>query len=96
MNTIVTDNQECLKNTYEFVNLRALKFSIWYKNHIFQCMGKIFVWNFKAGTFPYIDCFNGPRLAAVGPSGGFVLMATIGQGFAMKDRLWLALQSAAK
>ena len=34
-----------------------------------------------------LDCFNGPRLAAVGPSGGFVLMATIGQGYAMKDRL---------
>ena len=43
-----------------------------------------------------LDCFNGPRLAAVGPSGGFVLMATIGQGYAMKDRLWLAIQSVAK
>ena len=40
--------------------------------------------------------FNGPRLAAVGPSGGFVLMATIDQGYAMKDRLWLAIQSVAK
>ena len=43
-----------------------------------------------------LDCFSGPRLAAVGPSGGFVLMATIGQGYAMKDRLWLAIQSVAK
>ena len=43
-----------------------------------------------------VDCFNGPRLAAVGPSGGFVLMATIGQGYTMKDRLWLAIQSVAK
>ena len=43
-----------------------------------------------------LDCFNGPRLAAVGPSGGFVLMATIGQGYAMKHRLWLAIQSVAK
>ena len=44
----------------------------------------------------YVDCFSSPRLAAVGLSGGFVLMATIGQGYAMKDRLWLAIQSAAK
>ena len=29
------------KNTYELVNLRARKFSILNKNHIFQCMGKI-------------------------------------------------------
>ena len=29
------------KNTYDLLNLRALKFS-----H-FQCMGKVFVWNFK-------------------------------------------------
>ena len=43
-----------------------------------------------------LDCFNGPRLAAVGPSVGVVLMATIGQGYAMKDRLWLAIQSVAK
>ena len=43
-----------------------------------------------------LDCFSSPRLAAVGLSGGFVLMATIGQGYAMKDQLWLAIQSAAK
>ena len=32
---------------YELLNLRALKISMLYKNHIFQCMGKIFVWDFK-------------------------------------------------
>ena len=30
------------KNTYELLNPRALKISMLYKNHIFQCMGKIF------------------------------------------------------
>ena len=34
-----------------------------------------------------LDCFSSPRLAAVGLSGVFVLMATIGQGYAMKGRL---------
>ena len=35
------------KNTYELLNLRALKFSHANKILIFQCVGKIFVWNFK-------------------------------------------------
>ena len=35
------------KNTYELLNLRAHKFSYVNKINIFQCMGKIFVWNFK-------------------------------------------------
>ena len=30
------------KNTYELLNPKALKISIWYQKHIFQCMGKIF------------------------------------------------------
>ena len=30
------------KNAYELLNLRALEISMLYKNHIFQCMGKIF------------------------------------------------------
>ena len=28
------------KNAYELLNLRSLKISMLYKNHIFQCMGK--------------------------------------------------------
>ena len=35
------------KNTYELLNLRALKFSQVNKINMLQCMGKIFVWNFK-------------------------------------------------
>ena len=36
------------KNTYELLNLRALKFSRINEICIFQCIGKIFfVWNFK-------------------------------------------------
>ena len=35
------------KNTYELLNLRALKFSTLYKIIIFQCMGKIFYVEFK-------------------------------------------------
>ena len=31
-----------LKNEYGVLNLRALKISMLYKNHIFQCMGKLF------------------------------------------------------
>ena len=35
------------KNTYELLNLRALKFSHLNKIHIFQCMGKIFCVEFQ-------------------------------------------------
>ena len=35
------------KTAYELLNLRALKISILYKNHIFQCMGKIFCVEFQ-------------------------------------------------
>ena len=35
------------KNTYELLSLRALKISILYKNHIFQCVGKIFCVEFQ-------------------------------------------------
>ena len=35
------------KNAYELLNLRALKISMLYKNHIFQCMGKIFCVEFQ-------------------------------------------------
>ena len=36
-----------VKNTYELLNLRALKILILYKNHIFQCMGRIFCVEFQ-------------------------------------------------
>ena len=36
-----------LKNAYELLNLTALKISMLYKNHIFQCMGKIFCVEFQ-------------------------------------------------
>ena len=50
------------KNAYELLNLRALKISILYKSHMFQCMGKIFC-GISNGTFeiphkvsyPYIE-----------------------------------------
>ena len=35
------------KNTYELLNLRALRFSTLYENCIFQCMGKIFCVEFQ-------------------------------------------------
>ena len=35
------------KNTYELLNLRALKISKLHKNHIFQCMGKVFCVEFQ-------------------------------------------------
>ena len=35
------------KNTYELLNLRALKFSYVNKIRIFQCMGKIFCVEFQ-------------------------------------------------
>ena len=35
------------KNTFELLNLRALKFSLVNKIHIFQCMGKIFCVEFQ-------------------------------------------------
>ena len=36
-----------LKNAYELLNLRALKYSLVNKRHIFQCMGKIFCVEFQ-------------------------------------------------
>ena len=36
-----------IKNEHELLNLRALKISMFYKNHIFQCMGKIFSVEFQ-------------------------------------------------
>ena len=35
------------KNAYELLKLRALKISIFYKNDIFQCIGKIFCVEFQ-------------------------------------------------
>ena len=35
------------KNTNELLNLTALKISMLYKNHIFQCMSKIFCVEFQ-------------------------------------------------
>ena len=35
------------KNTYELLNLRVHKISKLHKNHIFQCMGKIFCVEFQ-------------------------------------------------
>ena len=35
------------KNAYELLNLRALRISMLYKSHIFQCMGKIFCVEFQ-------------------------------------------------
>ena len=42
-----TSPGERFKNTYELLNLRALKISKLHKNHIFQCMGKIFCVEFQ-------------------------------------------------
>ena len=44
----VCEFRECFKNAYEFLNLRALKISMLYKNHVFQCMGKIFCVEFQS------------------------------------------------
>ena len=41
------------KNTYELLNLRALKISKLHKNHIFQCMGKIFCVEFQRVPFKF-------------------------------------------
>ena len=35
------------KNAYELLNLRALKISMFFVSHIFQCMGKIFCVEFQ-------------------------------------------------
>ena len=35
------------KNSYELLNLRALKISMLYKNHVFQCMSMIFCAEFQ-------------------------------------------------
>ena len=41
------DHRGRFKNTYELLNLRAVKISILYKNYIFQCMGMIFCVEFQ-------------------------------------------------
>ena len=40
-------NTERFKNADELSNLRTLKISMLYKNHTFQCMGKIFCVEFQ-------------------------------------------------
>ena len=58
----ITRAEEHFKNTYEPLNLKALKMSMLYKNHIFQCMGKNLC-GISKGTFemphkilyPYIE-----------------------------------------
>ena len=37
----------CFKNIHKLLNLRALKFSSLNKIHMFQCMGRYFMCNFK-------------------------------------------------
>ena len=52
-----------LKNAHELLNLEALKISMLYKKHIFQCMGKDILCGISKGTFeiphrlsyPYIE-----------------------------------------
>ena len=41
------------KNAYELLNLRALKILMLYKNHIFQCMNKIFYVEFQRVPFKF-------------------------------------------
>ena len=47
LHTDVEKSRGRFKNTYELLNLRALKISKLHKNHIFQCMGKIFCVEFQ-------------------------------------------------
>ena len=44
---------EHCKNTYQLLNLKALKISTVYKNHIFQCMVKIFCVEFQREPFKF-------------------------------------------
>ena len=46
------------KDPYEFLNLRALKIAMLYKNYIPQCMGAIFCVEFQRGPYPYIERFD--------------------------------------
>ena len=43
----------CFKNTYELLNLRALKFSPVNEIHIFQCMGKIVCVEFQRAPLKF-------------------------------------------
>ena len=52
---------DIFKNVYEFLNLRALIISTFYKSIIFQCIGKIFGVEFQRDSeiphkisYPYI------------------------------------------
>ena len=42
-----------IQNSFELLNLRALKFSPVNKMHIFQCMGKIFCVEFQRGPLKF-------------------------------------------
>ena len=44
---IIVGSEGRFKNTYELLNLRALKYSLVNKIHIFQCMGEIFCVEFQ-------------------------------------------------
>ena len=47
------DPGDCFKNTYELLNLGALKISYGQKTDIFQCMGKIFWVEFQRGPLKF-------------------------------------------
>ena len=44
----LTHTLKDVENAYKLLNLRALEISMLYKNHIFQCMGKIFCVEFQS------------------------------------------------
>ena len=54
-----------LKNGYELLDLRALKLWTFYKNSIFQCMGKIFCVEFQRYTLKFHAKYLGENLRAL-------------------------------
>ena len=55
-----------LKNVRELLILRALKISILYKNHIFQCMGKIFCVEFQRYPLKFHTKISCPYIESCG------------------------------
>ena len=63
--------QGTYKNIYKVLNLRGLKFSHVNKTHIFQCMGKMFVWEFKRCSTPNLISVCTLAQSSGGTSCGF-------------------------
>ena len=53
-----------IKKMHQLLNLRALKISMLYKIHVFQCLGRIFCVEFQRETLKFHTKYHAQRCAS--------------------------------